>query len=75
MDNKNIDKSSATATQKLTVNKEVCTRCGTCIAMYSEIFEFSPEGNVQVKKDASIDDKDVEEIKNVCPVGAIEDNN
>jgi len=65
---------SGSGTKKLTVNKTVCTRCGTCIAMYPEIFEFSEDGTVQVKEKVKIEDSNVEEIKSICPVDAIEDS-
>jgi ferredoxin len=60
--------------QKLKVTED-CTACGTCVAMYPEIFEFSDEGHAVVKEDAELSDADIDEITSVCPVGAIKKSN
>jgi ferredoxin len=57
--------------KSLKVNDE-CTGCGTCVSMYPEIFEFGDDGKAKVKEDADFDGEDVEEIKEMCPVSAIE---
>lgn len=71
---KDTGKNSTGEGKKLHVNQSLCMHCGTCVAMYPDTFEFSADGNVQVKKDASFDDTKIEEMKSSCPVGAIEGN-
>ena len=50
------------------VNKKKCIGCGGCVAMYPETFELK-EGKASVKENT----KATDEMKSVCPVGAIED--
>ena len=58
----------------LRILPEVCIRCGTCLAIYPEFFDMTPEGEVKVKDDAQIPESMKEEIKSVCPSSAISDN-
>lgn len=58
--------------KKIKINSKLCTRCGTCVAVHPEIFGFADDGSVKVKEDADLTGKDLEEVKNVCPAGAID---
>ena len=63
---------STNIAQPIRIVPEVCIRCGTCMAIYPEFFEMTPEGEVKVKSEAVIPDDKVEEIKSVCPSSAIQ---
>ncbi len=56
---------------KLKINQETCLKCGGCVAAYPDVFEFNENGDVIVKTNAKIDEKEVEDMKNLCPVDAI----
>ncbi len=57
--------------KKLKVNKTACTGCGTCIGLNPELFQFDAENKSEVKEGANFDGKNLEEIKAICPSGAI----
>jgi ferredoxin len=63
-DNKSNDE------KKLYIGEE-CTGCGTCMAMHPEIFEFNDEGKAKVKDDAELEGVDLDELAQICPMGAI----
>ena len=65
------DKKKDKKVSKLKIDREKCINCGTCVATYSELFEFADDGDVVVKKDADFTGKDLDEIKGVCPQEAI----
>ena len=51
--------------EKVTVNKDLCIKCGMCVSMCSENFSFDKDGKSDV----------INETKNTaecCPTGAIE---
>lgn len=58
--------------KKLKVDKDECTKCGTCIALHPEVFEFDSDGSAKVKEDADFSDKDLDEVMSVCPTSAIQ---
>lgn len=53
------------------IDPALCVRCGSCVAAYRDIFEFDENAEVRVKKDAKIDEAQIDEIISVCPSGAI----
>lgn len=55
----------------LKVDSAKCVKCGTCIAVYPQLFELAADGTAQVKKDANFAGKDVEPIKAACAAEAI----
>ncbi len=55
--------------QKLKIEQKKCIRCGACVVSYPEVFEFDKAGNVEVK--GEIKNEKIEELKAICPVGAI----
>ena len=58
----------------LTIDQSTCIQCGTCVAVYPELFETDPsDGTVHVKADADFTGKNLEEIKKTCPNNAIVD--
>lgn len=69
------DKASQESTakqNKLKIDKSLCISCATCAMMHPEYFEVLSDGSV-VAKDVEVPDNQKEEIKSVCPVGAIKD--
>lgn len=41
------------------------------MAMHPEIFEFNDEGKAKVKDDAELEGVDLDELAQICPMGAI----
>lgn len=71
-DQKDSGNSTGSEIPKLKVVKEKCTSCGSCVAAYDDVFEFDSEGKAQVKSDANLEGKEIEEIKSICAYDAIE---
>lgn len=59
--------------KRLKVNKEQCTMCGVCVAMYQDLFEIGEDQKAKVKVDADFTGKDIESIKSACVYQAIEE--
>ncbi len=57
--------------RKLKVVPELCSNCGTCYSIYPDVFEPTGDGKVGVKGDANLQDKNMDDIVNICPSGAI----
>lgn len=57
----------------LKIDKSICIRCATCAMMFPEYFEVLSDGTVVVK-DVEIPENKKEEVRSVCPVGAIKAN-
>lgn len=60
---------------KVKVNKEKCIICGMCASIEPKVFKFEDSGEVEAhSENITEENKDnVEEAKNSCPVGAIEE--
>ncbi len=57
---------------KITVDKNKCEGCQTCVAMFSELFEMDENNKSSVKdSDFFKYGYSKEEIESVCPTGAI----
>ncbi len=64
--------SKSKKSQSLTIDQALCIQCGTCVASYPDLFEFSDDGTkVHVKKKADFSGKNLKEIKETCPSEAI----
>lgn len=57
------------------VNKEKCIGCGLCVSFCPEVFELKDEGKSSVKDGVDFEkNKDcIQNAKESCPAGAIED--
>ncbi len=56
----------------ITVDKNKCIGCGSCVAMHPELFVLGADGKAQViASDYKAHNYTSEEIISVCPVGAI----
>ncbi len=62
---------------KFNVNQDKCLRCGMCTGIAMDVFEFDDDGNIKVNNENINEEnkEDVENAKNNCPVGAIEEVN
>ena len=58
-------------TKKLKIDRELCADCGTCYSVYPDVFEPTEDGKARVKKDANLQDKEMDDLVNVCPSGAV----
>ena len=60
---------------EIKVNKEKCLGCGMCVGINSDVFQFDDDGLAKANNDQinEENEKEVEEAKNSCPVGAIEE--
>lgn len=58
---------------KIEVNKDLCTGCGMCVSIDSDIFEFDADGKSSVKMDEIPEEKRQAAMEAIesCPVGAI----
>jgi ferredoxin len=62
---------------KVSIDKDKCSMCATCVAVCPEVFEMTDEGTVDVKDE--LKDKDVpkdleekvKEAQSMCPSSAI----
>lgn len=54
----------------VSINKNKCIGCGSCVAICDEVFEMIGD-KAKVKKDAKKDSKCIKEAINSCPVNAI----
>lgn len=66
--------------KKIVVDPERCIRCGACVSICDEVFDFSEEGFAITKEENNILDKMEENVKDDaldalegCPTGAIKE--
>ena len=57
--------------KKLRVDPNLCANCGTCYSVYPDVFELGEDGKARVKADANLQDKQMDDLVNICPSGAI----
>lgn len=55
--------------EKVFVNKELCIKCGMCVSMCPENFEFDADGKSHVKNDEVTEN--TKNTANCCPTVAI----
>lgn len=59
--------------EKVKVNSDMCIGCGLCVSQCEKYFEFNDEG-MSVAIDTPVAEDDKKEVLNIvesCPVGAI----
>jgi ferredoxin len=57
---------------KIIVDKDKCIGCGSCVAMYPELFVLASDNKSQViSDDYTVHHYSKEEIESICPSGAI----
>jgi ferredoxin len=57
---------------KMTIDQDVCIRCGSCSINYPDIFEVRSDGSSHPIDGVLVDRISAEEIKLICPVEAID---
>jgi len=57
--------------KKITINKNLCLGCGTCVAIASKSFKLGDDGKVEVIEPAGDNKKIIKEAIDSCPVSAI----
>ena len=55
----------------LKIDKEKCISCGTCVALFPEIFELDASGKSKVKDGAKVSEEIAKEAIDSCPVSAV----
>ena len=56
---------------KITIDKEKCIGCGSCVAVCDESFEMNNDNKARLKEKGE-DAQCVKEAVDICPVQAIE---
>jgi ferredoxin len=56
---------------KVKIDQNTCIKCGTCIALFPDLFEFDIDGNVVAKQDQTVSEENADEVVGVCPTGSI----
>lgn len=56
---------------KLRINKDICIRCGTCVAMFPEYFKMNDDGEVTEIEEVEVPEDKKQEVIETCPSGAI----
>jgi ferredoxin len=66
--------------KKIIVDSDSCIRCGACVGISNEVFEFNDDGIVETKENNNILEKMDEQVKEDtldalegCPVSAIKE--
>lgn len=66
--------------KKIIVDPDRCIRCGACVSMCDNVFQFSDEGYAETKEENNILDEMEENVKDDaldalegCPTGAIKE--
>ena len=57
--------------KSINVNKDTCIGCGACIAIDPEHFDFDGEGKSDVKSNENLENDNLKNAIESCPVGAI----
>lgn len=57
---------------KMTIDQDVCIRCGSCHIMYPEVFEGRADGTSYPIDGVTVDKDKAEDMKLICPVEAID---
>ena len=56
---------------KIKIDKEKCIGCQSCASICPEVFEMGEDGKAQVKKDADLKAKCINDAQKACVVEAI----
>ena len=56
---------------KITIDKDKCIGCGTCVAIAAKSFKLMDDGKAEVINPPSDNEKTIQEAIDSCPVSAI----
>jgi len=56
---------------KIHINQDLCTGCGTCSAIAPDCFRLNDDFKVEVLENGSCDEESVKMAEESCPSGAI----
>jgi len=60
-------------TVRVELDRSICTSCGNCVDICSELFEMAKDGFAYLKNSENIDEKQIIELKDeMCSVDAAE---
>ena len=60
---------------RLKIDRNKCIGCGSCVSLYPEVFEMNGSKAKERNGEKEFSNEEGEEIKLVCPVEAIIENN
>jgi len=60
---------------KITIDKNLCIGCGTCVAIASKSFKLNNKGKAEVIEPPEDEEKVIKEAIDSCPVSAIKSTN
>ena len=63
--------------EKVKVNKDLCIRCGACVSIAPDVFQFGNDDCAEVKVDSILETQkeDVMDALEGCPTSAIYEEN
>ena len=56
---------------KISIDKNLCIGCGTCVAIASKTFKLDSDGKAEVSEPAGDKERTIKETIDSCPVSAI----
>lgn len=57
--------------RKVIVKRDLCIGCGICVLLASKTFKLNKEGKAEVISQGKGSEKEIKEVIDSCPVGAI----
>jgi len=60
---------------KISIDKNLCIGCGTCVAIAPKTFKLGADGKAEAIEPAGDEEKTIKEAIDSCPVSAIKSTN
>ena len=70
-----IEDARSGGSAKITIDKNLCLGCGTCVAIASKTFKLGSDGKAEVIEPAGDKEETIKEAIDSCPVAAIKSTN
>lgn len=61
--------------KKITIDKNLCIGCGTCVVIAPKTFKLNEEGKAELIEPPEDNEKTIQEAIDSCPVAAIKSTN